>query len=103
MIVYLSQDNMYRLRLETNWCGDVKAFVAEEFVSCEDASQVESHWFCPKLETRNLFVATVYPDGVRHLEFNRQEEGREGYFYYPDLEELSKMLRIVNELAETDE
>ena len=103
MIVYISKDNMYRLRLKTACYGDVKAFVAEEFVSCEDASQVESHWFCPKLETRNLFVATVYPDGVRHLEFNRQEEGREGYIYYPDLEELSKMLRIVNELAETDE
>ena len=87
---------MYRLYLtRLTGCGGFLA-MAVEFNSC-DAGCV-NHWEATALEVNELFTVTAYFDGVRHLEFNRNEPDMEGYLYYTNMDGLIELLSKVREI-----
>lgn len=68
--------------------------MAVEFVSCFD----KDTWSCDMLMVSQLFLATAYYDGVRHLEFNREVGATAGYIYYPDTKGLIELFSKVRGL-----
>jgi len=89
-------DEMYRLyMLKLNYCGGFKA-MAIEFNSC--GCEAQSQWESDDLVVDELFTVTAFFDGVRHLEFNRNEKEMEGYLYYPNIDGLISLLSKVREI-----
>ena len=96
-------------------CGNSRLYVSErdngfmahavEFVCCTPMDNV-SHWENKSLEVITIFEVTAYSDGVRHIEFNRNNGDMDGYLYYPDMDNLILMLQKIkeleNELCEAD-
>lgn len=61
-----------------------------------------SYWNMPKWSDSTLVDIAIHGwaafDGVRHLYFGHEETDNEGYFNYPDLQELLDLLRELNGL-----
>ena len=78
---------------------------AVEFVCCTPIDNL-NHWENESLEVITIFEVTAYSDGVRHIEFNRNDGDMDGYLYYPDMDNLILMLQKIkeleNELCEAD-
>ena len=70
--------------------------VAVEFHSCVGGN--ENIWDSDDLKVCQLFNVTAYFDGVRHLEFNREDKELAGYIYYPNMDGLISMLQKVREI-----
>jgi hypothetical protein len=69
---------------------------AVEFYSCTGES--ENKWDCPELKVIPLFNVTACFDGVKHLEFNREDPDTPGYIYYPDMDSLIELMIKVKEI-----
>ena len=69
---------------------------AVQFASC--SGDTESIWDCPILEVTPLFNVTAYFDGVRHLEFDRDDKDMPGYIYYPHMQCLIELMQKVREI-----
>jgi hypothetical protein len=69
---------------------------AVQFVSCP--ADCEDHWENESVVVRTLFTVKAFFDGVRHLEFNRNECNLDGYLYYPPMKDLLAMLQKVREI-----
>jgi hypothetical protein len=89
-------DAMYRLYLTRfTDCGGFSA-MAVEFCSCN--ADHDDHWAVSDLRVNELFTVTAYHDGIRHLEFNRNEKDMEGYLYYTNMDGLIELLSKVREI-----
>ena len=70
---------------------------AVEFSSCNGG--FENPWEDDDgLEVTPLFNVTAYYDGVRHLEFDREDEECPGYIYYPDMKGFVELISKVREI-----
>jgi len=69
---------------------------AVEFASC--SFNAELAWDCPNLKVTPLFNVTAYHDGVRHLEFDREDEDSPGYIYYPNMKGFMELIGKVREI-----
>ncbi len=72
--------------------------LAVNFVSVPVTNINEDDWENEELIVSKIFQAIAFSDGIRHLEFNRNGEEMDGYLYYPDMDNLITMLKIVREL-----
>lgn len=95
-VAFECNNGMYRLYLDrlTN-AGGFRA-MAVGFNSCD--ADCSNHWEASDLEVDDIFVVTAHFDGVKHLEFNRNEKDMEGYLYYPNMDGLIELLSKVREL-----
>jgi hypothetical protein len=84
-------------RLYVDKAPDKHAFraMAVEFNSCQSEGDI---WQCQELEVTPLFNCTAYYDGVRHLEFNRDDKDFAGYIYYPNMQGLVDLMAKVREI-----
>ena len=70
---------------------------AVNFVSC--CGGADDYWSHESLVVSTVFEVTACWDGVRHLEFNRNEDcPMSGYLYYQSMPELIAMLQKVREI-----
>lgn len=88
------QSGDYRLYVDRFQDG----FYAMAVEWCSSSASFDDHWLCPSCEVEQIFIATAYSDGVRHLEFNRGAGDMAGYIGYPSIERLMAMLSKVREL-----
>ena len=70
--------------------------MAVEF--CSAGTALPSVWDCDDLEVDQLFKVTAYSDGIRHLEFNREDGDMAGYIYYPSTKDLILLFQKLREL-----
>lgn len=70
--------------------------IAVKFESCTYTEG--SVWDVGDITVTILFNVTAFFDGVRHLEFNRQNKEFAGYIHYPDMEALVSLLKKVREI-----
>lgn len=75
-----------------------KCFFAYAVAFARCSGDTESVWDCPVLEVTPLFNVTAYFDGVRHLEFDREDKDMPGYIYYPDMEYIIKLMQKIREI-----
>jgi hypothetical protein len=87
---------MYRLYLlRFTDCAGFRA-MAVSFNSCRVDNK--NHWDAEDLIVDELFTVTAYFDGVRHLEFNRNDKDMEGYLYCTNMDGLISLLSKVREI-----
>ena len=87
---------MYRLYLTRNTNFEGFYAMALEFNS--GSADSENHWESEDLVVNELFTVTANFDGIRHLEFNRNEPEMEGYLYYTNMDGFIELLSKVREL-----
>ena len=85
----------YRLYVNKNAKGGFFECLALEFNSCTSADNI---WSCDDLMVSELFNLTAHFDGVRHLEFNRDNDDICGYIYYPNMEGIIELMQKVRQI-----
>lgn len=91
LLSYESSDNQIRLYIKKK--NNSFHFIAIGWAFC-----IDEPFDCDETRVDQLFEGVAYFDGVRHIGFNREEEGLEGYIYCPNIQAMSDMFQIIRNI-----
>lgn len=60
--------------------------------SCTRDYDKNDYFTAPEVTAETLLYGIAQFDGIRHLYFGTEESENEGYFYYPDLDIINKIM-----------
>ena len=94
MVLECNKGN-YRLYVDKHPETSSFCSMAIEFASCTAGDDI---WTSDNLMVNQLFNTTAHFDGVRHLEFNREDDEMAGYIYYPRISGLAELFTKLREI-----
>ncbi|EGQ7810310.1 hypothetical protein I6Y99_004351 [Vibrio parahaemolyticus] len=93
-LVFQDKHNSYRLYVDKDSSRNEFQAYAVEFAYCT-GHDINDPFNDPTCVVMGLFHLEASFDGARYLHFNREAGDMSGYMYYPNLQVLSDMFRIL--------